>query len=91
MMVRAMILAGASDAENPNAGRLVTAGPPVTAFATTEVLRGEQGGLLGVVDASTGKSLSQVSIEAPPVFDGMCAARGHVVLSLSSGAIVSFK
>ena len=91
MMVRAMILAGASDSGNSNAGRLVTAGPPVTAFATTAVLRGEQGGLLGVVDASTGKSLSQISIEAPPVFDGMCAARGCIVLSLTSGAIVSFK
>jgi hypothetical protein len=91
MMVRAMILAGASDAENPNAGRLVTAGPPVTGFATTEILHGEQGGLLGVVDASTGNSLSQISIEAPPVFDGMCAARGRVVLSLTSGAIVCLK
>jgi hypothetical protein len=86
-----MILAAASDAENADAGRLVTAGPPVAAFATTEILRGQQGGLLGIVDASTGKSLSQISIETPPVFDGMCAAQGRIVLSLTSGAIVSFK
>ena len=91
MMVRAMVLAAASGAENANAGRLVTAGPPVTAFASTEILRGEQGGLVGIVDASTGQSLSQTTIEAPPVFDGMCAARGRIVLSLTSGAIVSFK
>jgi len=91
MMVRAMILASPPDEQNNDAGRLVLAGPPVTAFASTEVLRGKQGGLLGVVDASTGQSLSQASIEAPPVLDGMCAARGRVVLSLTSGAIVSFR
>jgi len=91
MMVRAMILAGASNRENTNVGRLVTAGPPVAAFASTEILRGEQGGLLGIVDASTGQSLSQVSMESPPVFDGMCAPQGRIVLSLASGAIVAFK
>jgi len=91
MMVRAMALAAAPEVENARAGRLITAGPPFTAFASTEILRGEQGGLVGIVDASTGQSLSRISIEAPPVFDGMCAARGRIVLSLTSGAIVSFK
>ncbi len=91
MMVRAMVLAGAPSAENARTGRLVLAGPPVTAFANTEILRGEQGGRLGIVDASTGQRLSEASIEAPPVFDGMCLARGRIVLSLTSGAIVSFE
>jgi len=90
-MVRAMVLAGAPSAENARTGRLVLAGPPVTAFANTEILRGEQGGRLGIVDASTGQRLSEASIEAPPVFDGMCLARGRIVLSLTSGAIVSFE
>jgi hypothetical protein len=90
-MVRALILTGAPDAADEGSGRLVLAGPPAAALANIGVLRGKEGGLLAVVDASTGKSLSQMSIEAPPVFDGMCIARGRVVLSLTSGAVVSFK
>jgi hypothetical protein len=90
-MVRAMVLAGAADADGADAKRLVLAGPTTAAFANTEILRGERGGLLGVVDASTGQSLSQTSIEAPPVFDGMCAARGRIVLSLTPGTIAAFE
>jgi outer membrane protein assembly factor BamB len=89
MMVRAMALT--SDAERQGSGRLVLAGPPVKAFASTEILRGEEGGLLGVVDAATGRSLSKISLDAPPVFDGMCVARGRIVLSLMSDTVVSFK
>jgi outer membrane protein assembly factor BamB len=91
IMVRAMVLAGASDTESAGAGRLIAAGPPVGGIADTGILRGEQGGLLGVVDASTGESKSQMPIESPPVFDGMCAARGRIVLSLTSGNIVAFE
>jgi hypothetical protein len=90
-MVRAMVLAGAEDTQSAGARRLVTAGPPAGAFANTGLLRGEEGGLLGVVDASTGHRVSQMSIDAPPVFDGMCAARGRIVLSLTSGTIIAFE
>jgi outer membrane protein assembly factor BamB len=89
MMVRAMALTG--DAERQGSGRLVLAGPPVKAFASAEILRGEEGGLLGVVDAATGRSLSKISLDAPPIFDGMCVARGRIVLSLTSDTVVSFK
>jgi outer membrane protein assembly factor BamB len=91
IMVRAMVLARGGDEEHMEASRLVLAGPPVDGFADSRILRGEKGGLLGVVDASTGQSLSQISIEAPPVFDGMCAARDRIVLSLSSGVVVCFE
>lgn len=91
MMVRAMSLAGTADAERRESSRLVLAGPPVAAFASSEILRGEQGGLLGIVAAATGQRLSQVSLDAPPVFDGMCVARGRIMLSLTSGAVVAFK
>ncbi len=91
MMVRAMALASKVDAEHHRTDRLVLAGPPATAFANTEILRGKEGGLLGIVDAATGRSLSQVSLDAPPIVDGVCVARGRIVLSLTSGAVVSFK
>ncbi len=91
IMVRAMILTGAGHKEQERAGRLVLAGPPARGFFDSGILRGEEGGLLGVVDAATGEGLSRMSIEAPPVFDGMCAARGRVVLSLRSGVIACYK
>ena len=60
-------------------------------FGNPQILRGEEGGLLEIVDATTGRSLSQIPLEAPPIFDGMCVARGSVVLTLTSGAVVCFK
>jgi hypothetical protein len=89
IMVQAMLLGGAPT-EDKSGSRLVLAGLPAMALRNREVLRGQQGGLLSVVDASTGRSVSAISIEAPPVFDGMCIARGRVILSLTSGAVVSF-
>ena len=91
IMVRAMALACASGVNDKTAGRLVVGGPSAAGFRDIAILRGEQGGLLGVIDAATGRSVSQIAIEAPPVFDGLCAVRGRVVVSLTSGAVVSFK
>ena len=91
IMVRALVLARAPQAEQEQPGRLVVAGPPATAVANLAALRGEAGGLLAVVDAATGQSVSQVPIESIPVFDGMCVARGHVLMSLTSGRIAAFK
>jgi hypothetical protein len=86
-----MAFVGTADAQRQGSDRLVLAGPPATAFASSEILHGEEGGLLGIVDAATGRSLSQISLDAPPIFDGMSVARGRIVLSLTSGAVVSFK
>jgi hypothetical protein len=87
VMVRAMLLAGGAG----GAGRLVVAGPPAEALTDVGVLRGGKGGIVAVVDAGTGKILSQVSVDARPVFDGLCAARGRVVMSLTSAKVVAFK
>jgi hypothetical protein len=73
------------------AGRLVVAGPPAAAQSSFSILRGAEGGLLAVVDAATGERISQISINSPPVFDGMCAARGHIVLSTDSGEVVALQ
>jgi outer membrane protein assembly factor BamB len=89
MMVRAMAVAVADDGQQQGSGRLIAAGPPLTAFGRSAALRGAEGGLLGIVDAATGHSLSQTSLDAPPVFDGMCVARGSIVMSLTSGIVVA--
>ena len=91
IMVRAMVAAGAPDAKDHTASRLIVVGPPAAGFKDIAVLDGAQGGRLGVVDAATGQSLSQIAIEATPVFDGMCAARGRVVASLTSGTVVAYQ
>jgi hypothetical protein len=89
IMAQALVLA--PQAEGENAQRLVVAGPPAAALSRVEVLRGEQGGLLAVVDAATGEIISQLPLESTPVFDGMCAARGSVVLCLASGTVAAFR
>jgi outer membrane protein assembly factor BamB len=47
-----------------------------------------KGAKLVAVSASDGKELSQISLEYPPVFDGMIAANGCLFASLCDGSIV---
>jgi outer membrane protein assembly factor BamB len=91
VMVRAMALSGGAEVGQSSARHLIVAGPPAAALDSIEVLRGEEGGLLAVVDVATGRNESQLAIEATPVFDGMCTARGRIVLSLTSGAVAAFQ
>jgi hypothetical protein len=91
IMVHAMVLASSVSAEKGTADRLVIAGPPKDAFSDVELLRGKKGSKVAVLDAATGKIISQRTIESVPVFDGMCAARGHIILALASGHVVSLK
>jgi len=91
IMVRAMALAGPPDAPDQRARRLLIAGPPAEALTNIDVLRGKRGGQLAVVDASTGRRLSQLPLAAPPTWDGLCVARGRIVVSLTSGAVACFE
>jgi hypothetical protein len=90
-MVRAMASAGPPDAPDQGPRRLLIAGPPAEALTNVDVLRGKRGGLLAVVDASTGRRLSQTPLAAPPTWDGLCVVRGRTVVSLTSGAVVCFE
>jgi len=86
VMVHAMVLARGTEA-----GRLVIAGPPARALTDIKALQGGEGGLLAVVDAGTGKPVSQLELDSVPVFDGMCVSRGQIILCLTSGSVMSFK
>ncbi len=78
------------------------AGPPERAELRTSELvlrnldeaeaafRGQRGAALCLVDAADGKSLAQHKLEFPPVFDGMIAARGRVLIALEDGSLVCF-
>jgi hypothetical protein len=91
IMVRALALAGRVDSEQQPSQRLIAAGPPAAALTEVAALQGNAGGLLAVVDAASGNTISQLPLESTPVFDGMCVARKHIVLSLTSGAVAVFR
>jgi hypothetical protein len=91
LLVRALAMTTAPHWEKEAASRLIAAGPPAAALNSVELLQGDDGGLLAVFDAATGEQISQLPIESTPVFDGLCAARGHVVVSLTSGSIAAFR
>ncbi|HUV65250.1 MAG TPA: hypothetical protein VMW24_15245, partial [Sedimentisphaerales bacterium] len=90
LIVRAMVLTG---------GKLVVAGPPdlrkkevgILAYSNEEEslasLKGEKGVMLRVVDTTDGSTVSEQSLDAMPVFDGMSAARGRVFVSLKNGEV----
>ena len=51
---------------------------------------GERGGILRAVSAADGRTLSELRLDSPPVFDGMAAARQRLYLATESGHIVCF-
>lgn len=50
-------------------------------------LEGSKGVLLAAVSAKDGRILSERALEAPPVFDGLIAARGRLIVSLEDGTV----
>jgi hypothetical protein len=90
LMVRAMVKVG--DA-------LVVAGPPDLGQKDANVLQfknepealagflGQKGVFLRVVSAKDGGKISECTLDAMPVFDGMSAARGRVYVSLENGVL----
>jgi hypothetical protein len=78
--VRAMVKAG---------DVLFVAGPR-DAFAPEDphgALEGSKGVVLAAVSAQDGKTLAERTLAAPPVFDGLIAARGRLVVSLEDGSV----
>ncbi len=52
--------------------------------------RGERGGSLWAVSRETGDLLARLDLDVPPVFDGMIAIEGKLLLSLMDGRIVCY-
>jgi hypothetical protein len=89
--VRAMVLA--SD-------RLVVAGVPDLGEKASEGLwfqnptqaldafEGRKGGVVCLVSAADGKTLTRCQLDQPPVFDGMSAADGRIFISLKNGTVI---
>jgi len=78
--IRAMVKAGDT---------LFAAGRPTSATPTIPTARSRRrGAQLVAVSARAGERLSQHALDASPVFDGMIAARGRLLLALQDGSLM---
>jgi outer membrane protein assembly factor BamB/SAM-dependent methyltransferase len=67
---------------------LLLAGNTLFAAGALDALEAGTNGLLAAFDARTGEKLAQYTLEAPPVWDGIAAARARLYLSLTNGAVI---
>ena len=97
MFVRGMVLAdktlfiaGPPDLVDEERAARDLANPDIQAAlrAQDEALDGEKGGLLWAVSATDGSKLAELELGAPPVFDGMIAARGRLLFTTMDGRLV---
>ena len=58
--------------------------------AQNEAWRGKRGGLLRAVSTDGGKQLAECALSSIPVFDGMSAAEGKLLVSLRNGHVACF-
>lgn len=52
-------------------------------------MAGAQGGLLRAFDAKTGETLSEIKLPSLPIWDGMAAANGKLLLSTKDGRVIA--
>ncbi|NOY82422.1 MAG: PQQ-binding-like beta-propeller repeat protein [Kiritimatiellaeota bacterium] len=52
------------------------------------VFEGRGGGLVRSLDPATGKTVSETKLAAPPVWNGLAAARGRLLVSCMNGTVV---
>jgi len=84
VMPRAMVVAGKT---------LLVGGPldradPDDPWASLE---GRSGGLLCILNAEDGKKLAEHALPAPPVWNGMAAARGRLYITTQDGNVLCFE
>ena len=71
---------------------LFVAGPPdkINPGDPMATFEGRQGGVLRAYSAADGKLLVEQKLEASPVLDGLIAARGKLLMSMTDGTVVCF-
>ena len=53
-----------------------------------DAFAGKKGATLAVVSAANGETIAQYELDAPPVFDGLAAARGRLYMALTDGKVL---
>ena len=81
IQARALVLAG---------DVLFAAGPKGDGTQSLAAYEGREGSLLLAVSTTDGKTTAQRPLAAPPVFDGMAAARGKLFLTTKDGKVLCF-
>jgi outer membrane protein assembly factor BamB len=88
ILVRAMVLTGtpAKDGASPT---LFVCGPPdvLDAADPLAAYEGRAGAILRAVSATDGRTLSEVRLDVPPVWDGLIAAEGRLFVALADGSV----
>jgi hypothetical protein len=81
--IRAMALAGE---------RLFAAGPPdvVDPKDPLGAFEGRLGGVLYAIDNQNGEHRAEHQLAAPPVFNGVAAARGRLFVTLEDGSVIGY-
>jgi hypothetical protein len=71
---------------------LFVAGPPDVLDSEDPMapFEGRKGMVLRALDAASGKQLAEIKMGSAPVFDGMSAAGGKLLISLRNGDLVCF-
>ncbi len=59
--------------------------------AQKEAIRGNKGALLQAVSTETGERLTEYRLDSPPVWDGMIATQGQLLVADVAGNIVCFR
>ena len=73
------------------ADKIVLAGMPTFNGANIDAFEGRGGGILAVRAAEDGSELSQIELDAPPVWDGMAADDGLLIISCKDGCVRGMK
>jgi hypothetical protein len=58
--------------------------------AQDEAWRGAKGALLKAMSAENGEQIAEYKLDALPVWDGMAAAGGRLIISLQDGSVICF-
>jgi hypothetical protein len=70
--------------------KLVVAGPPDSAdpAEAAAAIAGQRGGLLRILSADKGTTLSEMQLDEPPRFDGIAVAHGRVLIAGQNGGLL---
>jgi hypothetical protein len=73
------------------ADKVVLAGMPTLDGGNIDAFEGREGGILTVRAAQDGSEVSVIELDAPPVWDGLAAAEGLLVISGKDGRVRGLK
>ena len=74
---------------------IIAAGVPLQpSFALRQLsasFAGEQGGVLWTASSKDGTKIAELTLPAPPVWDGLAAARGDCIIALKDGTVLCLR